>query len=334
MRIFVCEFITGGGVLGEPLPDALALEGDMMLNALISDLLDLTAIDIVTARDPRLDVVRHPIQVETPDQTGDCWQLWQTLARNADAVWPIAPETGGALEDLSEMAQRCHRTLLGSSPEAIRLTTSKSATSAQLLNCGIPAVETHQVSTDLPLSETGWIIKPDDGVGCEDTYLFRTYEALKTWLDNNKAKQFHVAQRYIPGIPASISMLCRDGEAKVLACNQQRVEINASKCCLRGMIVNGLRDKRALFEELADDVAKAIPGLWGYVGIDLILTPSGPVVLEVNPRLTTSYIGLRKSIRRNPAELVLSLLEGNKSISSALLSDEPVVINLEQTYVQ
>jgi predicted ATP-grasp superfamily ATP-dependent carboligase len=100
------------------------------------------------------------------------------------------------------------------------------------------------------------------------------------------------------------------------------------------MIVNGLRDERALFEELADDVAKAIPGLWGYVGIDLILTSSGPVVLEVNPRLTTSYIGLRKSIGRNPAELVLSLLEGNKSISSALFSDEPVVINLEQTYVQ
>ena len=37
--------------------------------------------------------------------------------------------------------------------------------------------------------------------------------------------------------------------------------------------------------------------------------PGGPVVLEINPRLTTSYVGLRPALGRNPAALVLELLE-------------------------
>jgi predicted ATP-grasp superfamily ATP-dependent carboligase len=41
--------------------------------------------------------------------------------------------------------------------------------------------------------------------------------------------------------------------------------------------------------------------------VDLIETAGGPVVVEVNPRLTTSYAGLRRAIGLNAAELVLGL---------------------------
>ena len=46
------------------------------------------------------------------------------------------------------------------------------------------------------------------------------------------------------------------------------------------------------------------------MGIDLIETDSGPVVLEINPRLTTTYTGLRDAIGQNPAALILSLASG------------------------
>ncbi|HEU5303158.1 MAG TPA: ATP-grasp domain-containing protein, partial [Gemmatimonadales bacterium] len=45
----------------------------------------------------------------------------------------------------------------------------------------------------------------------------------------------------------------------------------------------------------------------GYVGVDLILTRHGPAVLEINPRLTTSYCGLRQAVGVNTAAVVLSL---------------------------
>jgi predicted ATP-grasp superfamily ATP-dependent carboligase len=50
-----------------------------------------------------------------------------------------------------------------------------------------------------------------------------------------------------------------------------------------------------------------VPGLWGYCGVDFIETPEGPVVVEINPRLTMSYVGLRDATGINPAELVLGM---------------------------
>ena len=53
----------------------------------------------------------------------------------------------------------------------------------------------------------------------------------------------------------------------------------------------------------------ALPQTQGYVGIDLILGPSldgkDDRVIEINPRLTTSYIGLRAATDDNLAEAML-----------------------------
>jgi hypothetical protein len=53
--------------------------------------------------------------------------------------------------------------------------------------------------------------------------------------------------------------------------------------------------------ELACSAAKLIPGLRGYVGVDLVLTGESAQVLEINPRLTTSYVGLRQVSETNLA---------------------------------
>ena len=42
----------------------------------------------------------------------------------------------------------------------------------------------------------------------------------------------------------------------------------------------------------------------GYVGVDLILTQDEALLIEINPRLTTSYIGLRQVIDFNLAEAI------------------------------
>ncbi|HEV3003063.1 MAG TPA: ATP-grasp domain-containing protein, partial [Pirellulales bacterium] len=49
----------------------------------------------------------------------------------------------------------------------------------------------------------------------------------------------------------------------------------------------------------------------GYLGVDLVLggpdDGSDDVVIEINPRLTTSYIGLRAACRENLAAAMLAL---------------------------
>jgi predicted ATP-grasp superfamily ATP-dependent carboligase len=50
---------------------------------------------------------------------------------------------------------------------------------------------------------------------------------------------------------------------------------------------------------------RASGDLRGPVGVDLVLTRRGAVVIEINPRLTSSWIGLRKIARTNPARYLL-----------------------------
>jgi predicted ATP-grasp superfamily ATP-dependent carboligase len=58
----------------------------------------------------------------------------------------------------------------------------------------------------------------------------------------------------------------------------------------------------------------ALPPANGYVGIDLILGDatdgSQDVVIEINPRLTTSYVALRQHYRTNLAAAMLQVIAG------------------------
>jgi predicted ATP-grasp superfamily ATP-dependent carboligase len=69
--------------------------------------------------------------------------------------------------------------------------------------------------------------------------------------------------------------------------------------------------------------------LWGYAGIDLILTAGGPVILEINPRLTTSYVGLRQATGENPATLMLDLYRTGRLPAPGRQAGEPVEVLLE-----
>ena len=80
-------------------------------------------------------------------------------------------------------------------------------------------------------------------------------------------------------------------------------------------------------------MCRAIPGLWGYVGVDLVIGDNGPVVLEVNPRLTTSYIGLSRSIGHNVAELLLRLAADPGGLPGHFFSGYSVHVDLEHLRV-
>ena len=57
-------------------------------------------------------------------------------------------------------------------------------------------------------------------------------------------------------------------------------------------------------------VGPDIDGLRGYVGVDMVLGDAGDYAIEINPRLTTSYLGLRQLCQQNLAELILRLAQG------------------------
>ncbi len=313
MRLLICEYVTGGGFLGQPLPASLAREGDMMLAALVKDVAAVGGIEIATVRDRRLRDVDLPATFRVVSAPDDPWLVWRNAVQAADAVWPIAPETGGALTRLSELVIAAGRTLIGSRPNAVALAASKLATAELLAAHGIAVVPTVPLEAalhdDLPAAPNGWVVKPDDGAGAESTRLFRRRDDMRRWLGAAPDRDNFVIQPYVEGVAASLSVLCQNGCSWLLSCNRQEVVIENGEFRFCGSLVGGLEQRRPRYEPVAAAVAAAIPDLWGYVGIDFMDSAAGPLVLEVNPRLTTSYVGLGRATRMNPAGLVLGLID-------------------------
>ncbi len=309
LELFVLEFITGGGLYNAELPASLAREGQLMLDALLSDLDEIPNIRITTTRDARLPDLHLPVSATRIE--GDPWPVWQTCIKTADMVWLLAPESDGVLEQLCRMTPP-HKNL-GCAPEAVHIATSKSATAECLARQGInvaPAL------TSLETLSSPLLCKPDDGAGCTDTRRFENKAEAADWLEKHPD---HIAQPWLEGESASISMLCREGVAWLLACNRQLVESDAQGLLhYRGSVLNGMAQHWEAFDAVAKQVASALPGLAGYVGVDVMVQNGQVTVLEINPRLTTSYVGLRQATGLNPARLVLDLLYNGMAVERSI----------------
>jgi predicted ATP-grasp superfamily ATP-dependent carboligase len=303
MRVFAYEHFSGGGLAGLPLPPSLAREGDLMLACLAGELAELPDVEVVATRDPRLPplarcTTRYPDPGEPPAG------LFARGLAVADMAWPTAPEGGGVLEHLAAATLAADRLLLGCRPEAVRIAASKHATARALAAAGIPVVPTWRLGDPMEERPGPWVVKPDDGAGCEGLELVPDREAALARLD---ADPELVAQPWIEGEALSLSLLYGASGVLLLSCNRQVVGVHPDRVELDAVLVNDLIDRGGRFARLAHLVGSAIPGLWGYVGADLVLGPDGPVVLEVNPRLTTSYCGLRAALGCNTAAMVLEL---------------------------
>jgi predicted ATP-grasp superfamily ATP-dependent carboligase len=324
LLIFAWEYVTAGGWRPLDASPSMIAEGSMMIRALARDLAAIPGVRVIAARDPAVDLGALPPNVEVI-APGDLWGDWRRIAGSADAVWPVAPETGGLLEEATRLVLRAERVLLASRLDAVAIARHKATTARHLAAHGIAVVPTVALGEPLPRSRHGWVVKPEDGAGATDTYFFADAGRLRQWAAARAGDPW-IVQPFIPGTAASLSILAQDGAGWLLACNRQHVDCRDGAFTYRGGVVGGTEARRHVFEPLAERIVAALPGLWGLIGIDVIDRPEGPLVLEVNPRLTTSYVGLAESIGVNPAALVLSLLERPIGALRRALSPRPVAV--------
>ncbi|HEX8603259.1 MAG TPA: ATP-grasp domain-containing protein [Pseudoduganella sp.] len=296
-KVFAFDYGCAVGPALTRAPAAQRQQGALMLRALCADLRLLPDVELLTFD----DVAARPAGLPFDRQFTQC-----VLA--ADAVWPLAPVAGGILERLSGDVLRHRRILLGSTPDAVRIAASKRSTCATLQRAGVPTVATFSPGDSLPAGIGAWVAKPDDGAGCVDTRLFHDSGAAQASAAAQRGRE-QVLQPFVAGRVGSLSLLCRDGVARVLGCNELRMAVHDNQFRFLGSTVNGLASLAPQLEVLAQAVAAALPGLWGYAGVDFILAEGGALVLDVNPRLTVSYAGLHASTGINPAGAVLGLLQ-------------------------
>ncbi|MBA2565403.1 MAG: ATP-grasp domain-containing protein [Gemmatimonadetes bacterium] len=254
-----------------------------------------------------------------------CGTGFARLLEGFDATWIIAPESEGCLERLTRAAASHGTTVLGSSADAIAAAASKDTTVRRLERARVPVVPTLPLTIPrMPPQAESWpwprVLKPDDGAGCVGTAIAASPDQVPAaFAAARRHSTAVVAQPYLEGEHASVAVAAGPRGCFPLAIGRQRVSA--------GEATAGRPDRPAKFRYLggtvplespwaasalriAREACAAIPGLLGFAGVDLVLTPQGPVVIEINPRLTTAYLGLRRAAVENVAGVVLATLEG------------------------
>ena len=150
----------------------------------------------------------------------------------------------------------------------MRLAASKLATAQALAAAGIETIPTFTLERAPPAAEGAWVVKPDDGCGCQDTHFCDDLGAAARWIEAQAGPGRFVLQPYVSGEPASVCALARDGMAWMLSVNRQRIVVRDDCFAFLGTVVNGFADDDGRCARLARDVAQAVPGLWGFFGID------------------------------------------------------------------
>jgi predicted ATP-grasp superfamily ATP-dependent carboligase len=307
MRVLLFEYITGGGLADKPLPSELAREGEIMMCAKLRDLAGKFRLKLL--RDERLPIspaFSQAAEILSVKRAQDFTSVWQSALEWAQMVWVTAPETDGILAALSEQVLKAGKKLLGSRPPAVRLAGDKLATLHRLAQAKVECVPAWKLEDFVGQVPPPWVIKPRDGVGCEGVVLVED-------LDFSAFPRDWVIQPFLVGQPISLSAVFADGEAVLLSVNRQIVELREGHFHLHGCEVNAFALEEH-WQQLCRRIAVAIPGLWGYVGVDLVMTEKGAQVLEVNPRLTLSYAGLNSALGKSIGAWIVALAEGQISL--------------------
>ena len=328
-NIFIFEFVSGGGFNQVDIPPSLFCEGYGMLRSIIADF-KLFDFDISTLIDDRISFLSKFLNSDIINQVksnDNYLKKFKDLVKETESCFIIAPEFSNILYNLTKIVKNYNKKLLSVDLEGIELATSKIRTYKFFRANNLNTPETFLIPDKNGQLDKNFIIqkfkklkspiviKPDDGVGAESIYYLENESQIdnlfENFYDKLEPKRKFILQKYIEGKDLSISLI---GQFKrkfpiILTINSQNVEIKNG--FLQSEYFGGYTPVENHLE-----IRKSISYIFknldltkfnGYYGIDFIKKKDNSIhFIEINPRLTTSYIGIRNIIDINPVELMIS----------------------------
>jgi predicted ATP-grasp superfamily ATP-dependent carboligase len=295
ITILVHEWVTGGGLSGKDIRPSWFAEGRAIRRSIVAD--------FAAVRNPHVRVMmtldeRWPEEAgpwtSIPIRRGDAPDRVVELSRHADYTVLIAPETTGVLAGMARALRDAGSHSLGSLPDAIELTADKHRLAAWLSDRGLPTppgrvvVPTEGLPTDVPYPA---VLKPIDGAGSVDTYLIADARSLPAAA---LAMPQGLLQPLLSSVPMSACFLVdKTGEAALVGTGRQKVVMEEGRFTYLG---GRIPASCPVGEQVAREAVHSVPGLQGFVGVDFIWEPSRgeAMVLEINPRPTTSHVGISR----------------------------------------
>ena len=329
MRVLVYEHVSGGGYAGQPILPSVLSEAFGMLRSVVSDF-ESSGNEVTVLLDARLSKLNPPIAIDRIIPVfypHEAKKILTEASKINDAVYVIAPETGQTLQSLVELVEHSEKASLNCDANAIANVADKAVLYETSKKNGLPTPNTARFNVDGDLEEVKQAIrnkfsypavfKPVDGVSCgglsivkEDSQVPKAISKIRS----ESAGRHFVVQEFVEGESASVSLICTGRKASAVSLNWQNVKVaapQASSSYEGGAVPFDHSLKEAAFK-VAEKVVESFSGLRGYVGVDLVLAKGKPFVVDVNPRLTTSYVGLNRVAAFNIAEAMVNAVLNHK----------------------
>ena len=322
MNLLIVEYVSGGGYAHQKLSGNILSEAYGMLRSIISDS-KILGNNITTLIDSRLQLFNPPLEadnivtVSSPEEF--CMQV-KELSGVVDAVYVIAPEFNRILEKLVETIATSGGLSLNCEVDAIKRSSNKITIYETVKRIGLKSPETVTLNIHEKIGnirriikelEYPLIFKPLDCVGCGGLSIVKDVEDIEDAVKKvakESTDDFFIAQNLVKGKAVSVNVISTGDKTLPVTLNRQFVKLeppDKQSGYIGGCVpFDHKLKKKAL--NAAERVVEAIKGLKGYVGVDMVLTEEEPIIIEVNPRLTTSYIGLNRAINFNPAEALVN----------------------------
>lgn len=321
LKIFVGEFICGGGFADHPvdqLPSGMKQEGEAMLRAIVEDLSAFSETTVIL--DDRFEIAldcNHQVSFD-PDRP--FWAQWVAAAKECDAALIIAPESDGELAKGVAMLRSSGVDVVAGSGDFLRVASDKLLTAQVLHSSGVAhppyiAVEDERM-VGVVAGYDRFVVKPRDGCG---THAIQTFDDFREARKSLSSKT--IMQGFVPGKCISVSLISSGNSQTFLPAVSQSIDESLSHYVGGRGPLNNKAQRRAT-SLAARAIAAMPPTARGFVGLDLILgeSPSDDCVIEINPRLTTSYVGLREMIHGNLAARLFDIETGPVSCKASVNS--------------
>ncbi len=325
-NIFLFEFVSGGGFNQVDIPASLFCEGYGMLRSIIADF-KLLDFEINTLLDYRIQksLIKYLKAdfIEQVEFHDNYIKKFKKFVKESEYSYIIAPEFSNILFDLTKIVKDNDKKLLSVDLEGIKLGTSKFKTYKFLKANNVNTPRTHLIPSKNGKLDKDFIIqkfkkikspiviKPEDGVGAENIFYFENKQQIIDFFykndDNLEINRNFILQEFIEGRDLSISLIGNSNNDIILSVNTQNLQIknqnSESKYFGGHTPIENCKQIRNTLNILFDKIN--LSKFSGYYGIDFIeKADKTKYFIEINPRLTTSYIGIRNVIENNTAELI------------------------------
>jgi len=326
--IFIFEFISGGGFRQINIPSSLFCEGFGMLRSIIEDFKAL-GFEIHTMLDNRIFYLSEIINADNVrkiEKNDDYIKIFKNFVKICKYVFIIAPESSKILYNLTKIVRNHKKMVLSTNLNGIKSGSSKIKAYNFFRKRKIPTPITYKIPYKQKVLDLDFIIKkfreikkpivikPEDGVGAESIKYFENESQILSFFKNidyelDKNRNY-ILQEFVEGKDMSISLIGGYHpklDPLILSINFQDVNIKNIKSEYFGGYTP-LENHNEIIKHLSINIDQIkLLKIEGYFGIDFILKNNNNFsFIEINPRLTTSYMGLRNVINHNCAELIFN----------------------------